>query len=154
MVINIKKFNFVSSYGPGIGTVIMENILLPRTNDFDPLAKIWASIRKRIHKEYGVDIVGVFIYDDAQEKISCNFFLNCCVAKAKKDPEGYQKTFEANFEEIMNLFHGSIIYFMATKTNGYDDYYELWQHGGTKKDFQRIFNGFLKTIHMRTSTDA
>ena len=43
--------------------VLIEGVSLPHLF-FDPLSKLWATLRKEIRKKHKVDVAGTFVYDD------------------------------------------------------------------------------------------
>jgi len=143
---------------------------------FDPLAKIWAAIRKEAYRDHKVDIAGSFFYDDIKNDVSCNFYLNYSVlAFTAITGEEYQKMFKSSFGIIAKDFISAIDLFIEDRTFN-DEYIKLTEKasclfqkllelGGNEKefvgkalretisasraDFDRLFNVFLKDLGIR-----
>ena len=132
-----------------IGSMIIEGIVFPRKTEFDPLGKLWASVRKSVRSEYGIDIVGIFAYDEAKSTVMCSFYLSYSLMKNNHiGPKTYVAIFEDNFSEIAKRFYCLIVFFVADK-DGYDKYCSLQEKGAKKEDIDRMFNMFLRSINMR-----
>ena len=131
--------------------LIINGINLPRTADFDPLAKIWASVRKRCKEEYGVDVVAVFFYDDVENKVLCKFYLNFC--ECDVTVKTYRKRYRKFFPKIIAKFANVVTLFVANMSNGYSNYYELWEKGEGIGKYNECLNDFLKTAGLRTIGD-
>ena len=81
-----------------MGGLLISGLDLPRSDKFDPLSKIWSSIRKRVMEQYGVDVVGLFLYDDFEKTVSCSFCLNYGLVEAGEvDKELYTQRFDQTF---------------------------------------------------------
>ena len=145
-----SKISFSEQYSDYIATVIVHGLSLPHRN-FDPLVKIWAMLRRRFREWYGVDIVGIFIYDDVKSIIACNFYLNCA-----EDGQGENKrisTFEKATPIMMQTFEEVLVAFLENE-NGFARYAKMAAVETTKQnDYIRCLNNFLKEIHLRTDKD-
>lgn len=130
------------------GTIIVTGIKYHRTKSFDPIYKTWASLRKRVREQLEIDVVGLFIYDDIQEKLSCNFSLNsiCIDGRSKR-------IFRENFKKnIATRFINTITVLLATMR--YDNEYQiLLKSDASEKEFIDYLNKFLKNFNLRTEDD-
>ena len=131
--------------------LIITGINFPRTAGFDPLAKIWASVRKRCKEEYGVDVIAVFFYDDVGHKVLCKFYLN--YGECDVTIKTYRKRYRRNFAKIIAKFANVVALFMANMNNSYTKYYELWEKGEDISEYNECLNQFLKSAGLRTPSD-
>ena len=130
--------------------IFIDGAIFPH-HPFDPLAKIWSSIRKVCCRKYGVDVVGTFTYDDDKAQVACNFFLNYSIVEAGSiGEETYLGMFKDNFPFMMELFEDTIITFMSFRTNGYADYLALSEMGATDDELRASINGFLESVGLRS----
>ena len=137
----------------GMGNITIEGIYLPHQY-FDPLAKLWATVRKEVRKKFKVDVAGAFFYDDVQEVISCNFYLNYSIIEFKDiSDEEYQEQFLLSWDKIADGFEAVINLFV--EDDAFNEYVELTEKAasGTNSvahgDFDRLFNIFLKDLGIR-----
>lgn len=137
----------------GMGNITIEGIYLPH-QFFDPLAKLWATVRKEVRKKFKVDIAGAFFYDDVQEIISCNFYLNYSIIEFKNiSDEEYRNEFQEHWNHIASGFEAVIDMFV--EDDAFDEYVELTEKAAsgtsqvTRGDFDRLFNLFLKDLGIR-----
>ena len=130
------------------GTIIITGIKYHRTKSFDPICKTWASLRKRVREQLEIDVVGLFIYDDIQEKLSCNFSLNSiCIDSRSK------RIFRENFmKNIAARFNNTITVLLATMRCD-DEYQKLLKSDASEKEFIDYLNKFLKNLNLRTEDD-
>ena len=131
--------------------LLISGISFPRTAEFDPLAKIWASVRKRCKEEYGVDVIAAFFHDDTEKKVLCKFFLNYCDCDVTI--KTYRKRYRQNFAKIIAKFANVLSLFIANINNGYSEYYKLWEKGEDISKYNECLNQFLKTAGFRTEED-
>lgn len=130
------------------GTIIITGLVYHRTKSFDPICKTWASLRKRVREQLGIDVVGLFIYDDIQEKLSCNFSLNS-ICSDKRSERIFRKNFKEN---IATSFIITITVLLSTMR--YDnEYQKLLESDASEKEFIEYVNKFLKNINLRTEDD-
>ncbi|MBQ2660590.1 hypothetical protein IJF93_00740 [Candidatus Saccharibacteria bacterium] len=133
-------------------SVIIEGINLPHLF-YDPLSKLWATLRKEIRKKYRVDVAGTFVYDDVKCVISCNFYLNYSIIEfTNTTEEEYRNMFKASFQHIVDALIAIISIFVDD--DAYGEYLELTKaaQGGklvSHGEFDRIFNLFLKDLGIR-----
>ena len=136
-----------------IGALVIDGLVLPRANSFDPLAKIWSSVRKRILEQFGVDSAALFIYDDEKEVISCSFCLNFSVPETSGlDQKSYIEKFEDTFSAQMGMFEDVIEFFLLDEF-GYEEYLKLLKKGADKEQLNNLFNRFMLSINVRTPKD-
>ena len=64
------------SAGSPVGQLTIWGLKLPYNPRFNPLDKIWSSVRKRIAEEYSIQITGVFRIEPKEKKIIGTFMLN------------------------------------------------------------------------------
>lgn len=133
----------------GSRELIITGINLPRNKDFDPLAKIWASVRKRCKEEYGVDVIAVFFANE--DSILCKFYLNYCDIQVSQ--KTYRSKFRRNFPKIVAKFANVLTLFAANIHNGYSEYAELWQNNEGISKYNECLNSFLKSAGLRTADD-
>lgn len=148
-----QDFRFTEQSSDSMGLIVIEDIFFPH-QFFDPLAKLWATIRKEARKKYKVDIAGAFSYDDVARKITCNFFLNYSIIEfSNTTPEEYRNKFETSFSKIADGFEAVIRLFV--EDGAYAEYLELTSRAAldhssvTHGDFDRLFNIFLKDLGIR-----
>ena len=135
-----------------MGALVINGLVLPRTENFDPLAKIWSSCRKRISEQYGVHVTGLFVYDDEKEVISCSF---CLSFTTNDDLKLYIKRFEDTFQYQMTMFEDAIEAFLMDQEDGYDAYMSLINTGKMvkKEAYESLFNKFLRKMNLKTKKD-
>ena len=132
--------------------VLIEGVSLPHLF-FDPLSKLWATLRKEIRKKHKVDVAGTFVYDDIKGVIACNFYLNYSIIEfTPTTEEEYRDMFKASFQHIVDALIAIIDIFVDD--DAYDEYLELTRaaQGGklvSHGEFDRIFNLFLKDLGIR-----
>lgn len=131
--------------------LVFSGIDLPHTADFDPLAKIWSSLRKRCKESYHVDIIATFFYDDVKHKVLVKFYLNYC--ECDVSIKTYRKRFRRNYPAIVARFANVVMLFMSNVKNGYADYYSLWEKGEGIQEYNKCLNLFLETAGLRTEND-
>ena len=131
--------------------LIINGVTIPRTADFDPLAKIWASVRKRCKEEFGVDVIAVFFYDDMENKVLCKFYLNYC--ECDVTVKTYRKRYKKAFPKIVAKFANVVTLFMSNMNNSYASYYELAKNGEDISKYNECLNQFLKAAGLRTIND-
>lgn len=136
-----------------MGALVINGLVLPR-GKFDPLAKIWSTVRKRIREQFHVDVAGLFLYDDEKEVISCSFYLNYCVPELKDiDAREYTERFEGTFALQMIMFEEAVEYFLLDDEHGYEPYLERVKQGADEQALNNMFNAFLRSINLRTPKD-
>lgn len=148
-----QDFHFTEQSSDSMGVITINDIYFPHKY-FDPLAKLWATVRKQARKKYKVDIAGAFSYDDIAQKITCNFFLNYGILEfSDTTVEEYRARFESSFDKIADGFEAVIRLFI--EDGGYAEYLELTNRAAldhssvTHGDFDRLFNIFLKDLGIR-----
>ena len=148
-----QDFRFTEQSSDSMGLIVIEDIFFPH-QFFDPLAKLWATIRKEARKKYKEDIADAFTYYDVARKITCNFFLNYSIIEfSNTTPEEYRNKFETSFSKIADGFEAVIRLFV--EDGAYAEYLELTSRAAldhssvTHGDFDRLFNIFLKDLGIR-----
>ena len=135
-----------------MGNITIEGVFFPHRH-IDPLAKLWATVRKEARKKHKVDIVASFAYDDVKNIVSCNFYLNYSFIEfSSTSKEIYQQNFEDNFLKIANGFEALIDIFI--EDDAFNEYIELSKKAETEKsitrdDFAHIFNAFLEDLGLK-----
>lgn len=128
---------------PGLGTLVINNVAMSHRG-YDPLAKIWSKLKKCIRKKYGVDVTGIFTYNDEREVISCSFCLNYGAPGVHSSPDTriYTKRFEEtfplqmlDFEEILEAF--------VESPDGLEKYEELVTQKATATELSSSIKKFL-----------
>ncbi|MBQ3348753.1 hypothetical protein IJG90_04585 [Candidatus Saccharibacteria bacterium] len=132
-----------------VGTLIINGLVIPRTHSFDPLVKIWTSVRKRIFERAGLDVVGIFAHDTEQQLIVGSFYL--VYGDEVHDMDTHTKKFEESFHRQMDLFEDTLMKFLESQ-EGYKLYLHVMEQN-TESQFTKIFNDFLKSIGVRTKAD-
>ena len=89
------------------GSLIIEGFQINH-DGFDPVAKIWSSIRKVIREKYGIDATGIFTYAEPST-ILCRFYLNFGVKP--NNPQLYYAKFKETFSMQMQEFCDALITF-------------------------------------------
>ena len=155
-VVSMKKNNidvngiaFSEKCSGHIGSLLINGLVLPRTNSFDPLVKIWTSVRKRIFEKAGLDVVGIFAHDVEQELIVCSFYL--VYGDEVIDIEDHTRKFEKSFHKQMALFEDTLLKFLESDV-GYETYVKVLE-ADTEAIFANVLNEFLKSIGSRTKAD-
>ena len=85
----------------GTGKLAIEGLAVSTTF----MSRLWAQMKKRIKKEYGVDVTATFYRNNDNGRIVCSFFRSCAYAQQHKiDPRLYEKRFEDTFPHWVNDF--------------------------------------------------
>ncbi len=145
----------------GFGNLIIQGLVFPDNPDFDPLGKIWSSLKKRIDERYHVNVTGIFFYDPDVELISCNFCLNYApLEKNQLDIEDYIQRYHDTFSTQMTLFENTIHSFILDTENGYLPYLRCIESikdiedGEERREiFDLLFDNFLKSCGIKTEAD-
>lgn len=150
-MVNINGISFSERVAGGIASIVANGIAVPSNRKFDPLAKIWSTLRRRILEQYKVDIVGIFASDDERELISANFYLNYAV-EGEFGEQTYTGMFEDSFPKWAELFEQTLLAFLESET--YDKYIELLGSGTTEYEpYRKLFNSWLRGQGLRTKKD-
>lgn len=136
----------------GGGSLIIENLAVRPFKGFDPLAKIWSSVRKRNRECYGVDVAGIFQYMEDQPIIICAFFLNYCgIEEAKIDL--HNNCFATTFQRQMIALEEALLAFMKDD-NGFAAYSQLINSPEfSMEKAEQLFDDFLKSVNIKTEED-
>lgn len=143
-----QQIAFSEKVSGHIGTLIINGLVMPRTNSFDPLVKIWTTIRKRIFEKRQLDVVGIFVHDTSQELISCNFYLSYTNVH-NDNTDAHTKKFEESFPRQMKIFEETLLRFLEDE-DGYDHYTKLLANHTDENNLSDFFNAFLKKAGVRT----
>lgn len=165
---DLKSIAFSEKCSGHIGTLIINGLVVPHDYTFDPLVKIWTSAKRRIFERSGLDVVGIFVHDDLQEIISCNFYL--VYGDEVEDPEAHTVKFEKSFHRQMEVFENAIYEFID-RFDGLEAYtytlkffYEQARIDGfdptdaiavkaREEICKETLNDFLRAIRLRTKRD-
>ena len=122
------------------------------------MGKLWASVRKEIFRQYGVDMVGLFTYDYNSGVIMGTFDPNFAVALEEGiTQEQYQKRFEEKFWYGMGIFSKTVTKFLKDEKNGYAPYCRLirkrfeddYEGPSKREQLDEMLNRFLASIGIR-----
>ena len=156
----MDNITYESKCANGFGSMIIKGLSFPPNPDFDPLGKIWASVRKRIEERWKVSVTGIFFYEQDMSLCSCNFCLNFApVERLEISDAEYRDRFEQTFNLQMALFE-EVINCFVTNENGYNLYLKCLEAAKDITDdeerydwFNMMFNDFLKKINIKTEQD-
>ena len=143
----------------GFGALIISGLIFPENKAFDPMAKIWSSVRKRICERYGVDSTGIFFYEPTHGIINCNFCLNYVKIKNEGESYLYRAKFQETFDYQMLLFEEVLDAFMMDFQYGYYPYCQYVESHQDEKQEEIIkfcnnqFDTFLKNHGIKTKKD-
>ncbi len=147
----IPRITFKEEYHQecGFGTIVINGLSLPHNREMDPLAELWSSgPRKKIRKEYGVDITALFLYNDENVDIFCSFILNCGILQESQIAvKIYQRRFEDSFQYWANLFEEVLEAWLLDEA-GYKAYVELFKLEKFK-EAKELFNKFSVSKNLR-----
>ena len=136
----------------GLGSLLIAG-LCPSHSGYNPIGKIWASVRKRIWERYCVDVVGLFTYNSEKEVVMGTFCLNYSVIEESGiDRRIYVTRFTDTFQLQMTLFEEALIAF-ADSPNGLTDYEAALVRGANNRQLDQLLNSFLRSINIRTEED-
>lgn len=164
-----SKINFSvrESENAEIGVIVITGLTMPRARNYDPLGKLWASLRKRFYEWHDVDSTGIFSYDKEQGIILCNFILNKATItganQVEYDKNALEKTqrFRQRFRAQIHFFEKMVKRFADDPINGYDNYCRLVEYydsitGNTEADVESrkccleaiddLFDAFLISV--------
>ena len=148
----MNRVTFQENVGPGIGTLVINGLVLPH-DTYDPLGKIWASVKKRLRERYRVDVAGLFTYNDEKKVISCSFCLNYGISEIRGlDSKVYTARFESTFDCQMVDFEEVIEAFIESP-NGLSAYKKALKTNPGKRDIDKVINSFLFSVGMRTEKE-
>lgn len=148
-----SSIRYQEKSGKGFGGLIISGLTFPSIKDFDPLAKIWSSVRKRICERWQVDVVGLFVYDEKREIVSCSFCLNYGMLP-EENHQTYTQRFEDTFQMQMLLFEETLDSFVLDYDFGYESYIKLVRNKNcTPEMCNHFLNSFLKRINIKTEKD-
>lgn len=157
------RLQFDGECKEGSGNLIIYGLEFPET-DYDPLGKIWSSVRKRLYEIFNVSVVGCFFYKE--NFISCTFHLNSApIEKEDKildaDAEQIKKAYLAKFRETFSrqmLFFEEILdSYILDQENGYFAFCNYVKKTNGKIDHnscEQMFNRFLKSMNIKTEEDV
>ena len=133
------------------GQVILEDINVQH-GAFDPLAKIWSSVRKRIREEFDVDVTGIFVYVQGDVAI-CRFLANFGLydhTATKEQLKEYAQRFAVNFERIAAKFYEAV---EAFRMSGYLAKYNSIADDGDFDEMNVLMNRFLREYGFKKNGD-
>lgn len=153
-----KVITYEEQLREGTGSLVISGLVFPENpSSFDPLGKIWSSVRKRIAETYGVQVTGLFFYQPEREIIIANFLLSTA-GMEDIDYNVLEKRFRDTFALQMSLFRDTIETFLLDTTEGYlayCGYLELTEDSPkkVKEECDKAFNSFLLRIGVKTEKD-
>lgn len=122
---------------------------------YNPLDKIWASVKKKVLEEHGVHISATFKYNI--NLIVCDFFIdNAYGETAKLSKLVLYQRFERAFPYAIADFEDALEDFFKDEKNGYYAYVKLFESSKGKPDreeCEEMFNTFLRKINLRNPVD-
>ena len=111
------KFKHEESHVGGIGKISIEGFIIPKGEiNYDVLAKIYSSIRKRWNEEQGLDVVGIFI-QTAEGGTQGSFYLNYGVPKTA-NIRLLRNKFGETFESLAKRVYEAIDLFLQDEEDG------------------------------------
>lgn len=143
----------------GFGALIISGLIFPENRAFDPMAKIWSSVRKRICERYDIDSTGIFFYEPSHGIVNCNFCLNYVKVKNEEEACLYRAKFQETFGYQMLLFEEVLDAFMLDFQYGYYPYCQyIESHQNEKpeaisKFCNQLFDTFLINNGVKTKKD-
>ena len=150
---NLNNVTFTENLDGCMGVIIAHNLSLPHST-YTPLGKIWASVKRKVLEQYGVDVTGVFVYDDELRAVACSFCLNYGYLKIHGiDERIYTERFQDTFRLIASTFEDTIEAFLTDPENGAEAYATMVEFGATQDEIDELFNKFLRSINMRNDID-
>ena len=152
MDVDATKISFTEKYlGGGMSTIIIHGLILPH-DKFDPLAKIWAMLKRRFRDWRKIDVAGTFIYDNTRSIIACNFYANYA-GHEKQEIPAITESFEKIIPIMMKTFEETVIAFIDDEDTGLGQYTKLAALGANSTYYTELFNTFLKSVKLRTEKD-
>ena len=145
--VDVAGISFSEKCSGHIGNLLINGLVIERPNGFDPLVKIWTSVRKRIFERAKLDVVGIFVHDVKQELIIGSFYL--VYGDEVKDTDAHTKKFEESFPRQMALFEQTLLSFLETE---YEEYLKVVD-ANIEASVGDFINGFLKSVGIRTKED-
>ncbi|MBR0430962.1 hypothetical protein IJJ05_01570 [Candidatus Saccharibacteria bacterium] len=140
----------------GSGALIIRGIPdIPYDRYFDPLAKIWSTLRRRFWEQYRIDAVACFTYDSGEKLAFCNLYLNySCIERLQISESHYNRRFQDVFPYLMIQFEETLEAFLTDPENGYEEYLRLFNDSSSSHDdYRETINKFLASIGKRTQKD-
>ena len=148
-----NNVTFTENLDGCMGIIIAHNLSLPH-DTYTPLGKIWASVKRKVLEQYGVDVAGIFVYDDELRAVVCSFYLNYAYLKTHGiDERIYTERFQDTFAMQATMFEETIEAFLTDPENGVDAYTTLVEFNATSDELDELFHRFLRSINMRTDED-
>lgn len=142
------NLSFSTQCGEETGSIIINGISFPGHKVFNPLAKIWSSVRKQNLKTFSTSVVAdKFTYDDEQRQISCHFQLS--FADQEGNEAEHSKLFQNTFEAQVELFIKALLDFVKDEEHGYTRYLVLTQTGADADEIEEMFNEHLASVGLR-----
>ncbi|MDO4611250.1 MAG: hypothetical protein Q4B34_00060 [Candidatus Saccharibacteria bacterium] len=139
------------------GKLAIIGLTFPYAEKLDPLGKIWASLRKCITKELGVDSAAIFSYKTKDKKILVSFYVNVGILDSQQnaDVKEYIKKYKDSFKKQSEMFEDVIQKFIAAEEGGYTDYLKLLSDYSGRDEIREksdeFINAFLVKIGIRRS---
>jgi len=136
-----------------VGQLTIWGLNLPYNPKFNPLDKIWSSVRKRIAEEYDIQITGVFRIEPKEKKIIGTFMLNM----ASVDESNFdvlQFRFRELFQIMMINFE-TVLETWTMNDNGlaaYKSYVEEAEYAELER-CNEILDEFLISAGVKTPKD-
>lgn len=121
------KFEEAVNFNDNIAALMIKEVFLPKIGNFDPCARIWHHVRKYYQKPIngGVDVVGLFLYDEEKQVVSCSFCLNWANIEDAAE-KAYQAKFENLFQRMLTDFEEDIDAFLQDQDYGHEAYCKLF----------------------------
>ena len=140
----------------GFGVVQITNVSMPHEG-FNPMGKLWASIRRENRRKYGVNVTAIFLHDEKDNLISCSLCLDYGYQLAHDiDQRAYEQRFMDTFEGQLMTLEKTLEAFVGDNENGYTAYLDhVEKNGGiADEDYcNEMFNRFLRGIGLKKPED-
>ena len=138
------------------GSMVITGLKLPENPVFNPLDKIWSSVKKRIYDQYGVSTIGMFVI--TPEAVSASFLLNCaCCDDTAAAHKKYNNQFKETFPFQMMMFEEAITAFLTDVELGYAPYCDYIDSCGegeiSPKVCDKMLEQFLTSSGYKTEKD-
>ena len=139
----------------GFGVAQITNFSIPHQG-FNPMGKLWASVRRENRRKYGVNVTAIFLHDEADDIISCSLCLDYGYQLAKDiDQRVYEQRFIDTFDHQLITLEKTLEAFVDDE-NGYAAYLDhIEKNGGIADEAycNELFNQFLRGIGLKKPED-
>ncbi|MBR3254140.1 hypothetical protein IKF88_00175 [Candidatus Saccharibacteria bacterium] len=153
-----KDINFEEELYEGVGGALTINNLKLPCRDYDPIAKIIVSWRRRIREKYDINAAAYALYNGFDQRIIVKFCLEHSWAEKKgEDPRIYAARYNGTFQKQVQDLEDILLAFVDDEENGLAAYKKLYEECFTdegkpsaQEDLDDLLNAFLLSIGART----